>query len=97
VPAIGSTTDGVQASQPTSPVIGKHFASNAHADEYVAPSTVGKKRLSFFSYADIINQTPAEVLNFDEALRQAEIASPSKTNMSGLLLPGSPQQSDKRH
>ncbi|UZJ52592.1 hypothetical protein CBS101457_001912 [Exobasidium rhododendri] len=31
-----------------------------------------KKRLSFFSYADIINHTPAEVVDFDTALRQGE-------------------------
>lgn len=45
-------------------------------------SAVPKHRLSFFSYADIINKTPAEVLDFDSALRQADESLYTSTSMS---------------
>lgn len=102
--AAASAPESAHPSQPVSPLAGRNVAGTAMAEEYMAPSTSGKKRLSFFSYADIINQTPAEVLNFDEALRQAEIASPAKSNLSAINLPSSPtlsqggvKASDKRH
>lgn len=60
------------------------------AEEYTAPTTIsGKKRLSFFSYADIINQTPAEILNFDEAVRQADSVNKTSVNTN---TPNSPTQ-----
>lgn len=37
-------------------------------------SNMTKKRLSFFSYADIINHTPAEVMDLDTAVRQTDEA-----------------------
>lgn len=59
---------------------------NKSEDHGAHPTISNKKRLSFFSYADIINQTPAELLNFGEAVRQAEDA----TNKNTPTAPASP-------
>lgn len=42
-----------------------------NASSVSASPSLSKKRLSFFSYADIINKTPAEVIDFDAATRGA--------------------------
>lgn len=93
-PTVTGTTSASAHNAPSSPLASRTGKlSNTPLDkseEYTAPSTIpGKKRLSFFSYADIINQTPAEILNFDEAVRQADSINKSSVNTN---TPNSPTQ-----
>jgi hypothetical protein len=70
---------------------GYSFASSSNDDPNNAhlrtnkssnSSAAAKKRLSFFSYADIINKTPAEVLDLDAALRQTDESFSTSTTMN---------------
>ncbi|PWN36249.1 uncharacterized protein FA14DRAFT_155654 [Meira miltonrushii] len=93
-PTVAGMTSASAHHAPSSPLTGRSGKlSNTpldKAEEYTAPSVMsGKKRLSFFSYADIINQTPAEILNFDEAVRQADSINKSSVSTN---TPNSPTQ-----
>lgn len=81
------TTSLTAPHSPTSPTMDRQRRSAPFGeDSKVLPSSASladtatessstfhnKKRLSFFSYADILNETPGEVMRIDEALRQAD-------------------------
>lgn len=76
---------------PDQSIPGGYSFASSHNDEPIkshlrtnkssTSSVTAKKRLSFFSYADIINKTPAEVHDLDAALRQTDESLGSSTMM----------------
>lgn len=81
-PKLSSATIQAPAS-PTLERFSRASGMTPKTDDSSSFSTVhagSRKRLSFFSYADIINQTPGEVVDLDSAIRHAE--APSSTPMA---------------